>query len=127
MALGKELGEVSFKVISTTYDESGAAERGGFRVQLNMRGPGTDGTVEGTLTLTGEPGAKSGTGGFRGANFLDDGNIMGVTGEGTWETVGKHKWRIREINYLSDGSTVASDGELDFATQSYKVKAYEWS
>jgi hypothetical protein len=127
MALGKESGEFSFKVTSTTFSETGAAERGGFHVQINLLGTATGGTVEGTLTLTGEPGAKSGTGSFRGANFLDDGNIISGTGEGTWETVGKHKWRIRGINYRSDGSTVASDGELVLATQSYQGKLYEWN
>jgi HEAT repeat protein len=84
------------------------------------------GTVEGTMTVTGEPGARSGKVSFRAAAFLDDGKIINGTGEGTWETVGKHKWRIRGINYV-DGRTFASDGELELATQSFSGKIFEWS
>jgi hypothetical protein len=119
MAVGKQIGEFSYKVTSATYGDTS--------VQVNLHGTATGfGTVEGTLTLTGEPGATSGKGSFRAAAFLDDGKIQNGSGEGTWETVGKHKWRIRGINYV-DGRTFASDGELELATQSLSGKIYEWS
>ena len=44
----------------------------------------------------------------------------------TWETVGKHKWRIRSINYV-DGRTFATDGVAELATQSYSGTIYEWN
>jgi hypothetical protein len=119
MALEKQIGEFSYKVTSTTYSETSA--------QINLHGTATGfGTVEGTMTVTGEPGATSGKVSFRAAAFLDDGKIINGTGEGTWETVGKHKWRVRGINYV-DGRTFASDGELELATQSFSGKLYEWS
>jgi hypothetical protein len=120
MAVGKEIGQFAFKVTSITYGETSS--------QINLRGTATGfGTVEGTLTTRGEPGAKSGTCSWRGAGYLEDGTIVGGSAEGTWETIGKHKWRIRGLNYLSDGRTIATDGEAELATQAYSGKLYEWS
>jgi len=119
MPVGKAIGEFSYKVTSTTYRETS--------VQINLHGMATGfGTVEGTMTVTGEPGATSGKVSFCAAAFLDDGKIQNGTGEGTWETVGKHKWRIRGINYV-DGRTFASEGELELATQSLSGTNYEWN
>jgi hypothetical protein len=119
MALGKQTGDFLFKVNSTTYYETNA--------QINLRGTATGfGTVEGTLTLTGEPGATSGRVSFRGASFLDDGRINNAGGEGTWTTVGKHKWRIRGFTYV-DQQIIITDGELELATQTYQGKLYEWN
>ena len=119
MAIGKSIGEFSFKVTSVTYGETSN--------QVNLHGTATGfGTVEGTITTRGEPGATSGTCSSRAAAYLDDGKILNGVGEGTWETVGKHKWRIRAINYV-DGRTFASDGVAELATQSYSGTLYEWS
>jgi hypothetical protein len=119
MAVGKESGEFSYKVTSVTYNE--------LNVQLNLHGTATGfGTVQGTLTVTGEPGATSGKVSFRASAFLDDGKITNGTGEGTWETVGKHVWRIRGINYI-EGRTFASEGDLELATLSLRGKIYEWN
>ena len=50
MALGKQSGEFSYKVTSTTYSETSA--------QINLHGTATGfGTVEGTMTVTGERGS----------------------------------------------------------------------
>ncbi len=119
MAIGKALGEFSYKVTSTTFGETS--------VQLNLLGTVTGfGTVQGTMTITGEPGATSGKVSFRAAAFTDDGKILPGSGEGTWETVGKHKWRIRGINYV-DGRTFASEGDLELATQTLSGTFYEWN
>ena len=119
MAVGKQIGEFSYKVTSATYGETS--------VQINLHGTATGfGTVEGTLTVRGEPGATSGTCTFRAAAYMDDGKILNGTGEGTWETVGKHKWRIRGVNYV-DGRTFASDGIAELATQSLSGTIYEWN
>jgi len=119
MALGKPIGEYSYKITSITYSEAGA--------QINLHGTATGyGTGGGTMTVTGEPGATSGKFSLRGAGFLDDGKVINGTGEGTWETVGKHKWRIRGIHF-AEGRTLASDGEMDLATLSLQGKLYDWN
>ncbi len=118
MALGKERGEYSFKVTSVSYGETGP--------QVNVHGTATGfGTVQGTLSFQDEPGAKSGRCGFRGASYLDNGETVDVTAEGTWEVAGTHKWRVRSLNFTSDGQTFYDDGELELATLSYNGKIYE--
>jgi hypothetical protein len=118
MAIGKPMGEFSFKVTSVTYGETSS--------QVNLHGTATGfGTVEGTLTVKGEPGATRGTCSWRGAGYMEDGTVVRGTAEGTWETVGKHRWRIRGLNSVSTGQTFYSDGEAELATQSYKGTLYE--
>jgi hypothetical protein len=121
MALGKEIGDFSFKLTSTTFAEDGSS------IQLNYDGEATGfGTVLGTLYGRGEPGAKQGTCSWRAEGFLDDGNQVMGGGEGTWQEVGKHRWRVRAINQTSDGQSFASDGIIDLASRSFKGKLIEW-
>lgn len=122
MALGKELGEFSAKITSSTFVEE--------EVRMNAQGPAAGfGTVAGTLTFRGDPAAVAtqGRSSWRGASYMEDGKVLIGSGEGTWETVGKHKWRIRLLVSVSDGRTVLSDGEVEWATQSWQGKIYEWS
>ena len=122
MAIGKEIGEFSLKSTSTSYAEEGGS------VQINCEGTATGyGTVLGTLTFRGEPGAKSGPLTWRGQGFLEDGETLAATGEGTWEEIGKHQWRTRLIVTTSNGECHASDGHLDLATRTLKGKILEWS
>ena len=122
MAIGKEIGEFSVKVTSTTYAEEGGS------VQINVEGTATGyGTVLGTLTLRGEPGAKLGSLSWRGQGFLEDGDNLASTGQGTWEEIGKHKWRTRLIVTNSKGECHGSDGHLDLATRTLTGKMLEWS
>lgn len=122
MAIGKEIGDFSVKSTSTTYSEDGGS------VQINCEGTATKyGTVIGTLTFRGEPGAKSGTLSWRGQGFLDNGDTLVGIGEGTWDEMGKHKWRTRMIIRTSDGGCHASDGHLDLATRTLTGKMLEWS
>jgi hypothetical protein len=87
MAVGKQVGEFSYKVTSSTYGETS--------VQVNLHGTVTGfGTVEGTLTFTGEPGATSGRCSMRAVGFLETARRLGAPARER-ETVGKHKWRIR--------------------------------
>ena len=121
MALGKELGEFSFKITSVGYAKDGSAN-------INLDGTATNyGTVLGTLTLTGEAGAKGGTASWRGDGFLDNGDLVQATGEGTFEEIGHHQWRTRLIVSVSDGETFASDGRLDLASRTFSGKNLEWS
>jgi hypothetical protein len=122
MALGKEIGEFSLKSTSTTYAESGGS------VQINLDGKASGyGTVLGTLTLRGEPGAKSGSCSWRGQGFLENGETVIGSGEGAWEELGKHKWRTRMVIVTSDGRTHASEGQLDLETRSLSGKMLEWT
>jgi hypothetical protein len=118
MPLGKEVSEFSSKVTSVTYrDTSG---------QANVHGTATGfGTVQGTLSFTGQPNAKSGTNSWRGTAYLDNGETLNAAGEGTWEESGKHKWHVRMLLRGSDGQSFFSDGEVDLAGQSYNGKLYE--
>ena len=121
MALGKEFGDFSFKITSVGYSEDGTA-------QINLDGTATSyGTVLGTLTLRGEPGAKRGTATWRGDGFLENGDVVQGAGEGSWEEIGRHEWRTRLVVSVSDGETFASDGRLDLASRTYTGKNLEWS
>ena len=127
MAVGKQVGEFSLKSTSLTYT---ATESGG-SVQINYegsaKGEGLTGPVLGTLTGRGTPGAKSGSCSWAGIQYLDNGEELNSQGGGTWEKIGTHKWRIRGMNYLSDGRTIASDGVIDLATRSFTGTLYEWA
>jgi len=122
LALGKEIGQFSLKSTSTHYAEEGAS------VQITYDGTATGyGTVLGTITLRGEPGAKSGPCSWRGQGFLENGEVVSGAGQGTWEELGKHQWRTRMIVSTSDGRTHASDGKLDLASRSLAGKMFDWS
>ena len=122
MAIGKEIGEFSLKSISTSYAEEGGS------VQINCDGTATGyGTVLGTLTFRGEPGAKSGALSWRGQGFLENGDTVAGAGQGTWESIGKHKWRSRLIVTTSDGGCHESDGHLDLKSRILSGKLLEWS
>jgi hypothetical protein len=122
MAIGKEIGEFSLKTTSTTFAEDGGS------VQINCEGTATGyGTVLGTMTFRSEPEAKSGSLSWRGQGFLENGDTLAGTGEGTWEEMGKHQWRTRMIVTTSDGGCHASDGHLDLATRTLTGKMLEWS
>ena len=120
MALGKEVGEFSLKVTSVIHEETSA--------HWNVQGVGTSGgTVQATLTFTGGADAERGAMSGRGVVFMKDGTRMNNVGQGIWNTVGQHKWRVRMLNSRSDGRISLLDGELDLATLSWQAKAYEWS
>jgi hypothetical protein len=122
MAIGKEIGEFSLKSISTSY----AGDAGS--VYVNLDGTATGyGTVLGTLTFRGDPGATSGALTWRGQGFLENGDTVAGEGQGTWEEIGKHKWRTRMIVTTSDGGCHASDGQLDLQNRTLTGKMLEWT
>jgi hypothetical protein len=122
MPIGKEIGEFTLKSTSTSYAE----ERGS--VKINFDGTATGyGTVLGTLNFRGEPGATSGSLSWRGQGFLENGDTVAGTGEGSWEAIGKHQWRTRLIVTTSDGRCHASEGQLDLKSRTLKGKMLEWS
>ncbi len=122
MALGKEIGNFSMNITSTTFsDEGGAA--------VNVDGTADNfGTVLGTLTFAGgDPDAPNGALSWRGQAFLENGEVLGAVGEGSYQTLGDHRWRTRLVITISDGQIFASDGQLDLAKRSLTGKNIEWS
>ena len=120
MALGKDIGNFSFKITSVSFGENGAT--------VDVDGTADNfGTVLGTLTFTGDPAAPGGALSWRGQSYPDGGEAAGSVGEGSFETLSNHKWRTRLIINTTDGQVFASDGELDLATRSLKGKTLEWS
>ncbi|MEE9279329.1 MAG: hypothetical protein V3V67_04070 [Myxococcota bacterium] len=120
MALGKEIGDFSCKITSSSFSDDGAT--------IDCDGTATNfGTILGTLTLSGPPGARIGAASWRGNAFLENGEVLGAVGEGAYEALGNHKWRTRLVITISDGQILASDGELDLAIRSLKGKNLEWS
>jgi hypothetical protein len=122
MPIGKEIGDFSLKSTSTNYADEGGS------VSINCDGTATGyGTVLGTLTFRGEPGAQSGPLSWRGQGFLENGDTVAGVGKGAWESIGKHKWRTRLIVTTSDGRCHASEGQLDLKTRTLSGKMLEWS
>jgi len=124
MAEGKELGEFSLKITTLTYTPGPA---GSVLVQANCEGTAAgQGALFGTATFV-SAGMKSATFNWCGATYLDNGDSVTGTGQGTIESSGRHKWRSQGFNHLSDGHTIRIDGEIDLATRSWVGKWYEWS
>ena len=66
MALGKDIGNFSFKITSVSFGENGAT--------VDVDGTADNfGTVLGTLTFTGEPAAPGGALSWRGQSYPDGG------------------------------------------------------
>ncbi len=120
MAWGKQIGEFAFKFTSLTLTPGPA---GSVLVQGNCEGPVTGfGTVLGTATFVGR---KSGTFSWCASAYLDNGEQPSGTGPGTFESIGIHRWRTQGFVQISDGRTVASEGEIDLSTRSWNGKLYE--
>jgi hypothetical protein len=123
MATGKALGEFSLKAITATYSPGPA---GGVLSQVNWEGTATGfGAVFGTATYAGGP--KGGSYSWCAAAYLDNGDAQTGVGPGTYESVGKHRWRTEGYIQLSDGRRVAGEGEMDLASRTWKGKIFEIS
>src|SRR6266851_5553601 len=111
MASGKQLGEFSLKAITATYSPGPA---GSVLSQVNW---------EGTATYVGGP--KGGTFSYCAAAYLDNGDGLTGIGQRTFESTGKHRWRTEGFIQISDGRRVATEGEMDLASRSWKGKISE--
>ena len=58
---------------------------------------------------------------------MDNGDFLHATGQGTYESTGKHKWKTADFLQLSDGRRTSSEGEIDLAERSWKGKIFEIS
>jgi hypothetical protein len=93
---------------------------------VNWEGTATGfGTVFGTATFGGGP--KGGSYSLCTEAFMDNGDIVTGIGQGTFEAVGKHRWRTEGFMQISDGRRVAGEGEIDLAARSWKGKIFELS
>ena len=120
---GKAIGEFSLKAITATYSPGPA---GGVLNQVNWEGTATGfGAVFGTATFAG--GAKGGSYKWCGEAFMDDGSVLTGNGPGTVESVGKHRWSTKGYMDLSDGRRIATEGEIDLASRSWKGAIFELS
>ena len=120
---GKAIGEFSLKGITGSYSPGPA---GSVLTQWNFEGTATGfGAAFGTATFVGGP--KGGTFSYCGAAYLDNGEGSTAVGQGTFESIGKHRWRTEGILQVSDGRRIHSEGELDLASRSWKGKLSEMS
>src|SRR5262249_41041348 len=124
MALGKKIGEFTLKTTSVTY---APGPGNAITAQVNLEGQTTGdlaGRVRGTLTAVGTPGAKSGTWTWCGVVLLANGEVVAGNGQGTGENIGNHKRRLRGVNHLSDGRTLAVESEADLIASTLNGTLY---
>ena len=116
--MSKEIGEFSLKSTSWTMGDN--------ELSANFEGTASGfGEVVGTLSGSGEPGAEFGRCSWRAGAFLENGDQMQAAGEGTWHSIGKHRWQIRMTIGISDGRTILSDGVLDMPSRSFSGKIFD--
>src|ERR1700730_8369015 len=105
MATDKELGEFSYKFTSLTLTPGPA---GSVLTQGNCEGTATGfGIILGTATFVG---GKSGTFSWCAAAYMDNGEQLSGIGPGTYESIGKHRWRTKGFAEISDGRTFVLEG-----------------
>ena len=116
----KQVGEFSSKFTTLRICPGPA---GSILIQGDSEGTATGlGTIITTATFVG---AKSGTYGSVGIAALDNGDALAGSGSGTFDTVGKHRWRTQGCMEMSDGRKVFTEGELDLANRSWNGRLFE--
>jgi len=124
MAAGKQVGEFSLKAITLTFTPGPA---GSTLVQVNYEGTATGfGAVLGTATYV-SAGMKSGTWSWCAGAYLDNGESVTGTGQGTIESSGRHKWHTRGSLQISDGRSLGLEGEVDLTARSWSGTLFERS
>lgn len=126
MALGKQIGQYSVKmVVNRILDVSGD----NVISEISWEGEVTGGELAGTVMLTGESEGtnEGGTYTTRVSGFLASGGTVNGTGGGSFELIGPARWRTRGVDRLSNGQTVATEGEVDLASRTWSGKIFEWS
>ena len=120
---GKAIGEFSFKAVTITNSPGPA---GSVLVQTNWEGGATGfGVVFVTATYVGGP--KAGTFSSCGTAYLDNGDGLTSIGHGTYESTGKHRWRVEQFFEMSDSRRIRAEGEIDLASRTWKGTNFELS
>src|SRR5215469_5927680 len=120
---GKAIGEFSFKLVATRNSPGPA---GSVLIEASWEGTGTGfGAIFATTTYVGGP--KGGTFSTSAVAYLEDGNALTSAGQGTYESIGKHRWRTESLVQISDGRRLRGEGEIDLASRSWKGTIFEMS
>jgi hypothetical protein len=116
MASGKATGEFSLKSITVAIIPGPA---GSLLNQVNWEryGDRTWGDLPESY-LRG--GGRDGTFSLHWASYLDNGDTDNGLGQGTYESIGKHKWRTANFAQVSDGRRIRAEGEIDVAARTWK-------
>ena len=123
MASGKQIGEFSFKFITSTNSPGPA---GSVLNQFAWEGTATGFGAVFTTTIS-VGGSKSGTFSECGTAYRDNGDGLNGIGQGTYESKGKHQWRTESFMQLSDGRRIRGEGEMNLASRSWKGTLFEMS
>ena len=124
MSIGKELGACSYTATSMTLIENADGSR---THQINYEGTAAGyGTVLATMRVHVPPNATFGRGDWSAAAYLESGGQATGRAEIVWSELGRHQWRIRGFNLVSDGAVILSDGVIDLATRTFKGTLYAW-
>ncbi len=128
MASGKQTGDYLGRTTSLTISPGPG---NAITLQANVEGTGSGDRGEFTYALTNsvelEPEAKSGTFSQCGFVSMKDGTRVGFRTEGTWEESSVGKISSQGSGQLSDGTTYATEFEIDLATRTWTGKLYESS
>ncbi len=128
MASGKQIGNYLGRTTSTTISPGPG---NAITLQANVEGTGSGDRGEFTYALTYsvemEPEAKSGTFSQCGLVNMKDGTRVGFRNQGTWEESSAGKISNQGTGQLSDGTTYATEFEVDLTTRTWTGKLYESS
>jgi len=58
---------------------------------------------------------------------MDNGDGLDGIGQGTFESIGKNRWRTADFIQISDGRRLSKEGEIDLAARTWKGKVFEIS
>jgi hypothetical protein len=119
--IGEKITDFSATITSITYLED--------RNVLNIQSDGEVGpygTVGVTATFMHSVDAKRTTGAYssRGISFRPDGTLVGITGQGAWRSLGKHRWEVKTIGISTEGKRSLAVGVVELATMSFKGSIY---
>jgi hypothetical protein len=127
MPIGSELGAFSCKATSFTYSPGeGGLESVEINYEGTIEGSGSSGTVLGTMNVSPSADAKNGTWTWCGREFAADGATRVANGGGFFQSSGTNNWKLRGYIHFSDGSSAATEGDLDLASRSLTGKLSEW-
>jgi hypothetical protein len=122
VASGKQIGEFSLKVVTIT---NRPGPEGSVLTEVNWEGTATGfGMVFVTSTYVGGP--KNGTFSDCATAYLDNGEDLSGVGQGTYKSIGKHRWQTEGFTQISsDGRRLAIEGEIDLTERSWKGRIFE--